>query len=42
MRLTRSAFCSFVERVERIDDEIGALNEGKKGVFAEAKGEASM
>jgi uncharacterized protein (UPF0335 family) len=28
-----------VERVEHIDEEIKALNEGKKGVFAEAKGE---
>jgi hypothetical protein len=31
---------SFIERVERIDEEIKALNEGKKEVFAEAKGEA--
>ena len=31
--------CSFIERVEHIDDEIKALNEGKKEVFAEAKGE---
>jgi uncharacterized protein (UPF0335 family) len=31
--------CSLVERVERIDEEIKALNEGKKEVFAEAKGE---
>jgi uncharacterized protein (UPF0335 family) len=31
--------CSFVERVERIDEEIKALNEGKKEVFTEAKGE---
>ena len=30
---------SFMERVERIDEEIKALNEGKKEVFAEAKGE---
>ena len=30
--------CSFVERVERIDKEIKALNEGKKEVYAEAKG----
>ena len=30
---------SFIERVERIDEEIKALNEGKKEVFAEAKGE---
>jgi hypothetical protein len=28
-----------IERVERIDEEIKALNEGKKEVFAEAKGE---
>jgi uncharacterized protein (UPF0335 family) len=31
--------CSFIERVEQIDEEIKALNEGKKEVFAEAKGE---
>ena len=31
--------CSFIERIERIDEEIKALNEGKKEVFAEAKGE---
>ena len=31
--------CSFIERVEHIDEEIKALNEGKKEVFAEAKGE---
>ena len=31
--------CSFVDRVEHIDEEIKALNEGKKEVFAEAKGE---
>jgi uncharacterized protein (UPF0335 family) len=31
--------CSFIERVERIDEEIKAPNEGKKEVFAEAKGE---
>ena len=30
--------CSFIERVERIDEEIKALNEGKKE-FCEAKGE---
>jgi len=28
--------CSFIERVERIDEEIKALNEGKKEVFVEA------
>jgi uncharacterized protein (UPF0335 family) len=32
--------CSIIERVERIDEEIKALNDGKKEVFAEAKGEA--
>ena len=31
--------CSFVERIERIDEEIKALNEAKKEVFSEAKGE---
>ena len=31
--------CSFIERIERIDEEIKTLNEGKKEVFAEAKGE---
>ena len=31
--------CSFIERVERIDEEIKALNEGKKEVFTEAKGQ---
>ena len=31
--------CSFIERIERIDEEIKALNEGKKEVFSEAKGE---
>ena len=30
---------SFIERVEHIDEEIKALNEGKKQVLAEAKGE---
>jgi uncharacterized protein (UPF0335 family) len=30
---------SLIERVERIDEEIKALNDGKKEVFAEAKGE---
>ena len=30
---------SFIERIEHIDDEIKALNEGRKEVFAEAKGE---
>src|SRR6202020_1750001 len=45
VRMTNTAgipgdrICSFIERVERIDEEIRALNEGKKEVFAEAKGE---
>jgi uncharacterized protein (UPF0335 family) len=30
---------SFIERVEHIDEEIKALNEAKKEVLAEAKGE---
>ena len=30
---------SFIERVEHIDEEIKALNEGKKEVLGEAKGE---
>ncbi len=30
---------SFVERVEQLEREIAELNEGKKEVFAEAKGE---
>ena len=30
---------SFIERVEHIDEEIKVLNEGKKEVLAEAKGE---
>jgi len=30
---------SFIERVELIDEEIKALNEGKMQVLAEAKGE---
>ena len=30
---------SFIERIEQIDEEIKALNEGKKEVFSEAKGE---
>ena len=30
---------SFIERLEHIDEEIKALNEGKKQVLAEAKGE---
>jgi uncharacterized protein (UPF0335 family) len=30
---------SFIERVEQIEEELKALNEGKKEVFSEAKGE---
>jgi uncharacterized protein (UPF0335 family) len=30
---------SFIERIEHIDEEIKALNEGKKDVLSEAKGE---
>ena len=30
---------SFIERVEQIDEEAKALNEAKKEVFSEAKGE---
>jgi uncharacterized protein (UPF0335 family) len=30
---------SFVERIEQLETEIQELNEGKKEVFAEAKGE---
>jgi len=31
--------CSFIARIEHIDEEIRALNEGKKEVLSEAKGE---
>ena len=30
---------SFIERIEHIDEELKALNEGKKDIFSEAKGE---
>lgn len=30
---------SFIERIEQIEEEIKALNEGKKEVLSEAKGE---
>jgi uncharacterized protein (UPF0335 family) len=30
---------SFIERIEHIDEDLKALNEGKKEVFSEAKGE---
>ena len=29
---------SFIDRIEHIDEELKALNEGKKEVFSEAKG----
>ena len=31
--------CSFVERIEQLETEIQELNESKKEVFSEAKGE---
>lgn len=37
--LSGNRILSFIERVEQIDEEIKALNEGKKEVMAEAKGE---
>ncbi len=39
VRIPGDRICSFIERVEHIDEEIKALNEGKKEVFSEAKGE---
>jgi uncharacterized protein (UPF0335 family) len=30
---------SFIDRIEHVEEEIKALSEGKKEVFAEAKGE---
>ena len=30
---------SIIERIEHVEEEIKALNEGKKEIFAEAKGE---
>ena len=30
---------SFIERIEHIEEEIKGLNEGKKEIFAEAKGD---
>jgi uncharacterized protein (UPF0335 family) len=30
---------SFVERIEHVEEEIKALNEGKKEIYSEAKGE---
>jgi uncharacterized protein (UPF0335 family) len=39
VRIPGDRICSFIERVEHIDEEIKALNEGKKDVFSEAKGE---
>jgi uncharacterized protein (UPF0335 family) len=37
--IPRQRICSFIERAERIEEEIKALNEGKKEVFFEAEGE---
>ena len=34
-----SRILSIIERIEQLEEEIKALNEGKKEVFAEAKGE---
>ena len=34
-----SRILSFIERLEQIDEELKALNEGKKEIFLEAKGE---
>ncbi len=34
-----SRILSLIERIEQLEEEIKALNEGKKEVFAEAKGE---
>jgi uncharacterized protein (UPF0335 family) len=39
VRIPGDRICSFIERVEHIDEEIKALNEGKKEFFSEAKGE---
>lgn len=30
---------SFVERIQHVEDEVKELNEGKKEIYAEAKGE---
>jgi uncharacterized protein (UPF0335 family) len=38
-RIAGDRICSFIERIEHIDEEIKALNEGKKEVYSEAKGE---
>ena len=37
--ITGARILSIVERIEQLEEEIKALNEGKKEVFAEAKGE---
>jgi uncharacterized protein (UPF0335 family) len=39
IRIPGDRIRSFIERIEHIDEEIKALNEGKKEVLAEAKGE---
>ena len=33
---------AFVERIERVEEEIKALTEDKKDIYAEAKGKALM
>jgi uncharacterized protein (UPF0335 family) len=37
--LSGNRILSFIERIERIDEELKELTEGKKDVFHEAKGE---
>ena len=37
--LSGNRILSFIERIERIDEELKELSEGKKEVFNEAKGE---
>nr|WP_155444518.1 DUF2312 domain-containing protein [Rhodoblastus acidophilus] len=39
MDVTGERIRTIVERIEHIEEEIKALNEGKKEIFAEAKGE---
>ncbi|MDB5643087.1 MAG: hypothetical protein JWN07_2404 [Hyphomicrobiales bacterium] len=37
--VTADQLRAFVERIENVEEEIKALNEAKKEIFAEAKGE---
>ena len=39
IEISGNRILSFVERIEHLDEELKALNEGKKEVFSEAKGE---